>query len=961
MAALPDEIPEKKRKRKRRGDGEPARKLLLHQKVEVRSTEEGFHGSWHSATVVGCKDLERVVRYDHLLEDDGSGHLEERIQVSNLIEGALVDKGMPASFRGLIRPPPPPNLVVDQWGVNYGLCVDAYVNDAWWEGVVFDYEEGSDERLVFFPDLGDQQMVRISELRVTHDWDEMYDQWNCRGEWLFLVLIEEIEQEWPVLVSVRQLWYDLRSREDFQQKIGVWTSCAERSMWKDLMVEVVLSNFNLTSEHALKLVDGSRAMQESRRGNTNVYECSLWNQSEIERTETDSLTKDASGGQLENGTSMQPEMKESEPCAVYNSNCGVLALAANVGQSTYHGSVNGCCWAGSDLLGVSRDSLDVSLRGLIDRPFAMHTSSDCSVSAHFNSDSIGEECLPNGEEGGREAKAHEAALIASGGWVPANEKVLPGAACFPDAIDNYLLLSQKGDNICHKKLEAVDKKSATSNVRMHLSYLGWKIESKRDKRMERLRYISPDGNRVHYSLVQVCTELSKAKGRLRIVSSQDGGRTLVDLPFVPRCSSSQDYPISKISKGSQMSESCSSKLLENAPEMDLIKKQVEPKDLMNLCKFGLEVSVGENCKISSNDRGIFKKRLLDEGWKHRRTTKRGKAVNYFTSPLGIRYDSLEMACEEFAKGFLLDRVNLKGSKGSYVSAGADSDELLKLKGSKAQNKRLVRLNGSISTHVSRSSKRALDLVPYTMRRNPRDVLSLLIDNDIVLPRTKVYCVSKTEQLRLAEGWVNRHGIKCKCCQQSFGLSSFVTHAGSNCRRPSESLFLEDGRSLLQCQSQLRQGYMLKSFGTTTAEPSPNTKRKKSHDKNDFKCSICHNGGELLLCDQCPSSFHLCCLGLEVLPEGKWFCPYCRCSACGKSESSRREECLMEETVVHCNQCERQYHQGCANKIGMVKLDKRCKGNWFCSKSCKKEICAIEEPAGLRMRNFLSCLPSCRYF
>ncbi|KAK9153968.1 hypothetical protein Sjap_001448 [Stephania japonica] len=941
MAALLNEIPEKKRKRKRRSDPEPARrKLPLNQKVEVRSTEEGFHGSWHSATVVSCNVLERVVRYDHLLVDDGSGHLEERIEVSNLIEGALVDEGMSASLRGLIRPLPPPSSVVDQWGVSYGLCVDAYVNDAWWEGVVFDYEEGLDERLVFFPDLGDQQMVRISELRVTHDWDEMSDQWKRRGEWLFLVLIEEIEQDWPVLVSVRQLWYDLRSREDFQEKIGVWTSCAGISMWKDLMVEVVLTNFNLTSEHALNLIGGTRVMQESRRGNANVYERSLPNQSESERTETDGLTKDALGGQLENGTSMRPEMQESEPCAVSNSNCGVLALPVNVEHSTYHGRVNGCCWAGSDLLGISRNSLNVPLRGQ-DRPFSKHTSSDCSVSAHFNSNSNGKEGLASGEEGRGEAEAHEAALIVSEGWVPANEKVLPGAACFPDAIDNYLLLCQKGDNICNKKLEGVNKKSATSKVRMHLSYLGWRIESKREKHMERLRYISPDGSSMHYSLVKLCSELRKAKGRFRIVSSQDGGRTLVDLPFVPWHSSSQDYPISKISKGSQMSESCSSKLLENAPEVDLIKKQVEPEDLMNLCKFGSEISVGEKCKISGRDRGIFKKRLLDEGWKHRRTTKRRKTVNCYISPLGICYDSLEMACEEYAKKFLLERVKLKGSKGSHVSAGADSDELQKLKGSKAQKRRLVRLNGGSPTRVSRSTKRACDLVPYTMRHNPRDVLSLLIDHDIILPRTKVYCVSKTEQLRLAEGWIHSHGIKCKCCQKLFGLSSFVMHAGSNCRRPSESLFLEDGRSLLQCQSQLRQGYMLKSFGTTTGEQPPNTKRKKSHDKNDFKCSICHDGGELILCDRCPSSFHLCCLGLEVLPEGKWFCPYCRCAACGKNESSRREECLTEETFVHCNQCERKYHQGCANKIGTVKLDKRCKGNWFCSKSCKKIFLGLQ--------------------
>ncbi|KAK9824389.1 hypothetical protein WJX72_009931 [[Myrmecia] bisecta] len=53
------------------------------------------------------------------------------------------------------------------------------------------------------------------------------------------------------------------------------------------------------------------------------------------------------------------------------------------------------------------------------------------------------------------------------------------------------------------------------------------------------------------------------------------------------------------------------------------------------------------------------------------------------------------------------------------------------------------------------------------------------------------------------------------------------------------------------------------------------------DKNVFKCPKCHkthlpDGSPLILCDSCPRSYHVACLGLrwEELPEGDWECPRC---------------------------------------------------------------------------------------
>ena len=48
------------------------------------------------------------------------------------------------------------------------------------------------------------------------------------------------------------------------------------------------------------------------------------------------------------------------------------------------------------------------------------------------------------------------------------------------------------------------------------------------------------------------------------------------------------------------------------------------------------------------------------------------------------------------------------------------------------------------------------------------------------------------------------------------------------------------------------------------------------------CQECWDGGELIVCDLCPMSFHLECLGLKEMPKGsQWFCPHHICATCSR--------------------------------------------------------------------------------
>ncbi|CAL9193155.1 unnamed protein product [Musa hybrid cultivar] len=236
---------ERKRKRTRREKGYGQRKLLPGE--NVLCCEEGLRGSWHAGTVISCQGCSRLIEYRDLLCEDEGSNLEEMILVSAAVEGQA--RKNPKNYRGLIRPLPP-YYDIQIFEMRYGLCVDALVDDAWWEGVVFDHEEGSTKRLIFFPDQGDQQMVMVDHLRLTQDWNETYGHWKPRGGWLLLQVLQAFEEEDALPVSIREIWYDLSTMVSFREKIGLWMF-GSLSVWEQLvsgLIRELLSVVHVLSE-----------------------------------------------------------------------------------------------------------------------------------------------------------------------------------------------------------------------------------------------------------------------------------------------------------------------------------------------------------------------------------------------------------------------------------------------------------------------------------------------------------------------------------------------------------------------------------------------------------------------------------------------------------------------------------------------------------------------------------------
>ncbi|XP_038900524.1 uncharacterized protein LOC120087720 isoform X2 [Benincasa hispida] len=1091
MAVLRFEVQGTGRKRKRRTE----RRLSVDEKVEVRSLEDGFLGSWHSGTVIACDSGVRHVKYDHLLRNDGSDFLVDAISVSAGLDDVNFLSGN-TDVRGIIRPIPP-TVDFGKWGLPYGLCVDVNYQDAWWEGVIFDHEDGSEERKVFFPDLGDELTVGIETIRITQDWDEATGDWQRRGTWMFLEFIDQCEQESYLPVSLKQIWYEVRVKEDFM-KIREWTS-PMNDLWKELVMEVIDENLDVTLKEMLRVLESSSSVG-CELGKTN--NCMDKNPSinfvdfdavaitgESEKSDMmirndfnqenafDALglvmeevhTHDRSDLNQENAFDdlglVMEEVHTHDRCD-FNQENAFDALDLVMEEVHTHDGNDFNQENAFDSLGLvmeevhTHDGLDAELldsgpnsvnihlvqgKPLLDDDTKMKSSNDLDFSCldealsmlprgsssktsdaeGFSgaSGSISRQQVPIIEHKNVKKQLQCSGRRSSVKWEFLSATIPLDAASCPDAVIEYSRLGKE------KPSQAL-----LENVKKHLLYLGWKIECRNDRPI--FRYTSPNG-KCFCSLLQVCKLLQEPSTEIPPSISRNGMRNMHGSGHVILSSSVAQRERSSSPNNCFQTTFDGSGVALGQPE--LLHKAV--MDYYNLSKFGRNGMKGV-VKMQSEAR----RHLLSLGWRLLVNPKcKGDRQRWhYTSPLGRTCTSLATACkicldEEGVDNstdspgrtmeniFLIQKAEGQIVNNKFYSAPSNMDEqecsmpsdsirtffgkspgisptkdLMEFSHDKFQRTkklrsttnlfdtsshllqsqhnldgivyesgvqtvckkyaRPIRSSGAVkqklnrgnvsagvnkfsedmerrrSMRVSRSSKRVHEVVtPSPSHHNPRTVLSWLIDNNMVLPRAKVYyCRGKSRQ-PLAEGRISRDGIKCCCCQKVFTLNGFEIHAGGTSSRSAANILLEDGKSLLECQILCN-----KKIRNFKSEASTCGKGDYSKGENDYICSICHFGGTLILCDHCPSSFHQSCLGLKDVPEGDWFCPSCCCGICGQNKLSEHAN-IVDDPFLTCYQCERKYHVQCLR--GTKKFGSCSKPHWFCNKHCKEIYWGLQKLLG----------------
>ncbi|XP_043688984.1 increased DNA methylation 1-like [Telopea speciosissima] len=264
------------------------------------------------------------------------------------------------------------------------------------------------------------------------------------------------------------------------------------------------------------------------------------------------------------------------------------------------------------------------------------------------------------------------------------------------------------------------------------------------------------------------------------------------------------------------------------------------------------------------------------------------------------------------------------SKQSTDRKACNSKSVRKLKSQSSSCKLLPRSPGKGGKHMEGKLS----------AMGKRTVLSWLIDAGVVSVNDVVQYRRRKDDAVVKDGWITRDGVHCKCCNKVLSVSEFKIHAGFKLYRPCLNLFMESGMPFTYCQLQAWSAeYKARKGGTRATQVD-------QVDENDDTCGRCGDGGELICCDNCPSTFHQACLSAQELPEGSWYCPYCTCRICGDVVNDK--EASSSFIVLKCSQCERKYHYACVKESDMHKED-TVSGTWFCGGNCQ------EVYTGLRFR------------
>ncbi|OIW09535.1 hypothetical protein TanjilG_30854 [Lupinus angustifolius] len=877
----------KKRKRDH-VDGSKKSKLLLNERVEVRSEEDGFLGSWHPGIVIKFDKLKRHVRYDNILDDNGMDYVEV-VNVTGALDGDINSSYV--YTRGLIRPPPP-TISFEGCELQFGLCVDANHEEAWWEGVIFDHCDRMKERRVFFPDLGDEMTIGIHQLRITQDWDEVTQVWERRGKWVFLELIEEFHRVSLVSVSAKQIWYDLRTKKDFDM-IREWTLNV-KFLWRDPVMKVIRDYLTVTLEEVLSRLDlPSTLLKETQ--------------------ELESVEPTANPDSIWEVDQANPLVVNSGSEFIDNTNFNCIGSPINAFDSEL--GKGDTPLKNGDSLNLS-DTVQNYEKCNID-PFVgvepdMHLMADSNMTFTEKEILVQEEPIPPIQEVlpelQKEASCHDAGEVVAGASSEKNGE--SGCSSCSGSNWNPLILSevQFCPNAVTEYALGVHRSKARDEVLKHLAYLGWEIEwtSRYDGNQYRYRYKSPDknGQKIYYSLVIVCNMLMDS-----MLSQKDQSMN----------NSTDDSHLSHVLNQSQKIQNIDI-LTPIVPPLveDTHDPEFCPEAVVEYYSHASEMDMADKRKLILKAR----KHLLAVGWilTDPPPDNRRKGVLY-TSPENRRFHSLYTAC-----GFYIQESNPNmtiSPKRKRKCLKNSKSNLLKFQ------------SNGLPLRVLRSSKSVQQVsTPCPSHYKPQNVLSWLIDSNMVLPRSKVYYQAKGRNRALAEGRISRDGIRCTCCQTVHTLAGFEKHASSyRTSRPAASIHLEDGRSLLDCQIQIMEDYK-------TRESMEKPCNDLCQSENDYLCSVCHYGGDLILCDQCPSSFHKTCLGLEDIPDGDWFCPSCRCGMCGQSKIDGAED----GHFLTCIQCEHKYHVRCLRNRDLCKSRSDLE-NWFCGKDCEKIYAALHKLLG----------------
>jgi hypothetical protein len=619
-------------------------------------------------------------------------------------------------------------------------------------------------------------------------------------------------------VSVRQIWYDLRSDPSLMTEANMWM-CGTKSFWERSLAVLIEELWSVCGR---PLQDGYHSCRSAEALTSAAFQ-----DKKVEPTVLDKL----------DSTPADISQTMAEFISYYRSNDRLGARAKREPIKCHLKSLG---WTfvedkPKNKYCVSPDGKRfVSLIGACEAYLAQKETNnnlqDCHTK-HLVLHSVTRNIEYNNPTGMdltlRENKScNKSSTDASTSWKPErlNAELSP-------LIGSLLASYQEGTTISQGHIS----ETMRMKLKKHLLALGWSIEVREDRVIrhqgksdisKRYRYKSPIGE-TYFSIFKVLKSFT-----VNCVKQVQGNR-IEDKPdnhnYLAAHRVNLDATVSR-----------------DLARLGKRKRGQKSDDIRKYIDF-MEADA-QNSRKKKCLRSKAKNFLTSAGWKVCRKKKSSKKREpCYDAPHGKSYDSLLAAC----KGYLEQGYQ----KENNASFGITTDDMIT--SPKCHGKYKKRKSSSVPMSQARVlSSRHGQILPS--QHHAKTVLSLLVEKNILLPRVKLIYKQRSDGPQIKEGSVVRDGIKCRCCNELFTLESFEVHAGCSTQFPAAYMFLKDGRSLSQCLVEL--------MGENKPKDSLQVRLKKNYSdmESDSICSICNDGGDILLCDSCPSSFHHACVGLEVL-------------------------------------------------------------------------------------------------
>ncbi|XP_034560386.1 chromodomain-helicase-DNA-binding protein 4-like isoform X4 [Notolabrus celidotus] len=143
---------------------------------------------------------------------------------------------------------------------------------------------------------------------------------------------------------------------------------------------------------------------------------------------------------------------------------------------------------------------------------------------------------------------------------------------------------------------------------------------------------------------------------------------------------------------------------------------------------------------------------------------------------------------------------------------------------------------------------------------------------------------KKKKAEEGDGYETDHQDYCEVCQQGGEIILCDTCPRAYhmvCLDPDMEKAPEGTWSCPHCEKEGIQWEAREEGSEGEAEVEEDNVEAGEMEEDDHHmefCRVCKDGGELLCCDSCPSSYHIHCLNppLPEIPNGEWICPRCTC-------------------------------------------------------------------------------------